>query len=77
MKRYDIMRQFLQGLIAGVGMTEAANSPGKSEHWHAGYLAGYEMRKEKNLRLDKYLISIGLEPQAIITIQAESEAPRG
>lgn len=76
MKRYDVMKQFTQGLIAGIGMTEAANAPGKSEHWHAGYLAGYEMRKEKNRRLDEYLISTGREPQAVFTLQSAKPQPQ-
>lgn len=73
MKRYDVMKQFSEGFIAGIGMTGNANDQTKSEHWHAGYLAGYRNRKVRNECLNEYLISTGREPQAVVRIQSPEQ----
>jgi hypothetical protein len=62
--RYDICREFSRGFADSVGMK--VRSVLESVHWLAGYDAGYCCRKARNEALDKYLVSIGQEPQAII-----------
>ncbi len=66
-RRYDIMHDFVDGLFAGLGLSGIDDS--KSEHWQAGYNAGYGLRKEKNRLLDEYLVSIGELPQAVVRVQ--------
>ena len=62
--RYEIMRDFSDGLIAA--LRPAVIDETRSKHWQAGYNAGYGLRKEKNRLLDQYLVSIGEKPQAVI-----------
>jgi len=66
MKRFDVMRHFSEGFIAGI--TPSGCNPAKNEHWQAGYLAGYRAKSVKNAALDAYLISTGREPQATIRL---------
>lgn len=73
MKRYDIMKDWSAGYVAA--LTPLPIDAEKSNHWHAGYTAGYHARKQRGEALDKYLVSIGLEPQVIILI-ADSD-PKG
>lgn len=63
-KRYEIMRDFVDGFVAALRPSAIDNT--KSEHWHAGYAAGYQLKAEKHRLLDEYLVSIGEPPQAII-----------
>lgn len=64
MNKLDICREFSRGFADSVGLK--SRSVSESDHWLAGYDAGYYCRKVKNEALDKYLVSIGQEPQAII-----------
>ena len=73
MKRYDIMKDWSAGYVAA--LLPLAIDSEKSDHWHAGYTSGYHARKHRGESLDKYLVSIGLEPQVIISI-ADSD-PKG
>ena len=65
-KRLDIMKQFSEGFAAA--LTPRSRSLSESDHWLSGWDAGYAFRKAKNERLDAYLVSIGMEPQAVITL---------
>jgi hypothetical protein len=73
MRRYDVMRHWVEGFVAGIA--PAGCDPTKDEHWQAGYLAGYKMRDAKNQALDEYLISTGREPQAKIRLAHSEEPP--
>lgn len=64
--RSDICRQFSEGFSAA--LIPRARSLSESDHWIAGWDAGYEFRKNKNERLDAYLISLAMAPQAIINL---------
>lgn len=64
MTRYQIMREWSEGFA--VGIVPSGIEAIRSEHWQAGYSAGYATRKEKNRLMDEYLVSIGQEPQAVI-----------
>jgi hypothetical protein len=59
--RYDVMRHWNDGFIAGIGC--AGWDAAKNEHWQAGYMAGYGMRTAKSQSLDEYLASTGRKPQ--------------
>jgi hypothetical protein len=63
-ERRQIMSEFVGGILASLG-TESRDGR-KSVHWLAGWDAGYEMRLERNRRLDEYLVSIGVDPQAVV-----------
>ncbi len=65
--KYAIVNDFVAGMVAGMTLHHH-RSLSESDHWIAGWDAGYQMRADKNRRIDEYLISIGQEPQA--TIQA-------
>ncbi len=70
MSRYEIMRAWSEGFAAGI--VPSGIEAIKSEHWQAGYSAGYATRKEKNRLLDEYLVSVGQEPQVVIrTMEAD------
>jgi hypothetical protein len=45
----------------------------ESDHWIAGYKAGYELRKQRGQLLNDYLTSIGVEQMAIFTINGEAK----
>ena len=62
--RFDVMKQFNEGFAAAVAGTEIFNDD--SAHWNAGYSAGYRFRKVRHEELDKYLVSTGRKPQAVI-----------
>jgi len=64
--KYGIGNQFTAGLVAA--LTPKPIDDAESEHWHAGYLAGYRLRSEKHKALNEYLVSIGHEPMAIVRI---------
>lgn len=68
--RFDIMKQFSEGFAAA--LTPRPRSLSESDHWIAGWDAGYGLRKAKHKRLDSYLVSIGQEPQLVIKL-AEKE----
>lgn len=61
---YEIHKAFSAGFAAAVGLQPRTES--NSAHWLAGYDAGYPYRKAKNEALDKYLVSLGQSPQAVI-----------
>ncbi len=66
-ERFDIMREWSSGFAAGITAREP-RSLSESDHWIAGWDAGYSLRGEKNKRLDAYLISLGMESQKIIKL---------
>ena len=70
--KYDIARTFTEGLIAALRPEFLDSS--KSKHWLAGYEVGYKLRATKNEAVNAYLVSIGEQPMATITIQ-ESQCP--
>lgn len=63
-ERSRICRDFTRGFADSVGLRPRRMS--ESDHWLAGYDAGYRCRVARNEALDKYLVSIGQEPQAVI-----------
>lgn len=74
MTRYEVMKQFTAGVAATIACEYRDES--KSEHWLAGWDAGYPLRKERNRLLNEYLISTGRKPQAVITICEQSTGHR-
>ena len=70
MNKYDIAKEFTAGLVAA--LTPAGIDESKSPYWQAGYEAGYEMRAEKNRRLNEYLVSLGSEPMAVVKLCEKS-----
>lgn len=73
-ERHQIMREFVRGYCFGLDSSlEQPIHP--SQHWLAGWQAGYKERPHKNAALDRYLESIGQERQAVIEIVvAKNEA---
>ncbi len=64
--RYGIARQFTEGFAAAIRFVPRILT--ESDHWLAGYDAGYPFRKHKNERLNEYLVVIGREPMEIIRL---------
>lgn len=62
--KYDVAREFSAGFAAAL-LTQV-RSLSESDHWLSGYDAGYSFRKDKNKRLNEYLVSIGHEPMAVV-----------
>ena len=62
--KYDIARQFTKGFVAA--LTPDARSLSESDHWLAGYDAGYGLRAQKNELLNEYLVGIGYKPLDVI-----------
>lgn len=58
---YEIHREFTRGYVAAINVDPRQLS--ESDHWLAGWDAGYAARKQKNEALDAYLVSIGMKPQ--------------
>lgn len=56
--KFKIAKDYDAGFIAAL-MIEGFDGT-QSDHWQAGYTAGYKMRKEKNKQLNLYLASIGV-----------------
>lgn len=67
MSKYTISRQFSLGFAAA--LTPEFRDGSKSEHWLAGWDAGYSLRREKHLLMNKYLIGIGEEPMGEVRLQ--------
>lgn len=63
---YDIAREFSDGVAAAILVRPRLLSA--SDHWLSGYDVGYGMRKEKNDRLNDYLVSIGEEPIGVVKL---------
>jgi len=64
---YDIAKEFMEGFA--YGLKPASIPEDKSEHWRAGYGAGYGLRGEKNKWLNDYLLSLGCNPMKVIHIK--------
>lgn len=63
---YEIEREFNDGFAAGVSVK--GFHQGVSDHWRAGYSAGYAARRLKNQNLDEYLVSLGRDPQKTVRV---------
>ena len=70
--RYRIANEFTDGFIAGLRPSHC--DPAKSSHWLAGYDAGYAVKKEKNARMNDYLVSIGQEPMGVVKVCGTGES---
>lgn len=66
-ERYEICKQFTAGYAACLAI-QHRDVIGQSAHWLAGWDAAWPARQEKNRQLDAYLVSIGHEPQLVITL---------
>lgn len=58
--KYDVAKQFSAGYAAC--LTPLPRSLLESDHWIAGWDAGYSARRVKNDKLNEYLVSVGHEP---------------
>lgn len=67
MTKYEIAKQFSEGLASSLAVHPRLLS--ESDHWLAGWDAGYSMRPKKNELLNEYLLSIGQEPMAVMRLQ--------
>jgi hypothetical protein len=67
LSRYEIAKEFTAGYVAA--LIPATKELTESNHWLAGYDAGYRAREAKNAAINEYLGSIGLKPMAMITTQ--------
>lgn len=65
--KYVIAKQFTDGYLAA--LTPAAIDEKQGGHWMAGFEAGYRKRLEKTLAMNEYLVSIGVDPMAMVSIQ--------
>lgn len=65
---YEIIREFSEGMMAGMFQTESRDMSWSS-HKDAGFKAGYSMRKLKNEKIDEHLDTHGLRPQSVIKLQ--------
>lgn len=74
MSKYDIAKEFSAGFCAA--LTPEPWCESNSQHWRAGYNAGYGIRKEKNERLNKYLASIGVETMGVVKLYDEQKASK-
>lgn len=64
MSCYKIARTWEDGFVAGVRPT--ARRADESDHWLAGWDAGFTLRTTKNKLLNAYLTSIGERPMGTI-----------
>lgn len=69
MKRYDVMKSWSDGFVAGIAVTGCDST--KNEHWQAGYVAGYRTKHVKNQLLNEYLVSTGRDPQVVLKLASE------
>jgi hypothetical protein len=63
--RHNAYREFVRGYADAV--QGESNNIGASEHWQAGWHAGYFAREQRNVKLNEYLKSIGHEPMDTMT----------
>jgi hypothetical protein len=64
--KYDVAREFNDGVAAAILVRPRLRSA--SDHWLSGYDVGYGLRKEKNERLNEYLVSIGERPMGVLKL---------
>lgn len=64
--KYEVAKEFIAGFAAAVQVEPC--SPDKSDHWHAGWDAGYRFRSATHSPLNEYLVSIGCEPMGIVRL---------
>ena len=69
--KYGIAAEFSKGFCAAL-VPEPCDDA-KSDHWQAGWIAGYSVKKEKNRLLNIYLVSIGQEPMAVVVLARKAE----
>lgn len=75
-KRYDTAKEWTRGFVDGIRpcLVDASNA---TDHYTAGYDAGYSLRNAKNELLNKYIASIGLEPFGVVhTAEAAGKEKR-
>lgn len=63
--KYDIADEFSRGFVAAVAMA-SCRLISESDHWLAGWDAGYSCRAHKNEKLNSYLVDIGHQPMAVV-----------
>jgi hypothetical protein len=63
---YQIPREWSDGFVAAIAVRPRLGAA--SEHWLAGYDVGYGFRKQKNERLNEYLVSIGEHPMGVVRL---------
>mgnify|MGYP007071566294 CR=1 FL=1 len=66
MKSYEIGKQWSAGFAAS--LLPSARLLSESDHWLAGWDAGYAFRKAKNERLNEYMVSIGEKPFGVVKL---------
>jgi len=69
-KRYDVADAWTQGFCDGI--RPSCILPSASEHYVAGYEAGYGLRKQKNDLLNEYMVKVGMVPFGVVRLAAEA-----
>ncbi len=62
--RYEIARQFTEGYADAIAT--APRDTKQSKHWLAGWDQGYSARALRSQKMNEYLVSIGVEPMAVV-----------
>jgi hypothetical protein len=62
--KYDVAKEFSAGFVAS--LKPSARLLSESDHWLAGWDAGYAFRDSKNSLMDEYLVSIGLGRMGVV-----------
>ncbi len=68
--KYEVAKEWYKGFAAVLQGSSRLMS--ESDHWLAGWDAGYRCRIDQREVLNDYLESIGMEPMRIVRIQAGS-----
>lgn len=71
--KYDVAREWYAGF--GAVLTSKSRDANASDHWLAGWDAGYKVRADSRELFNAYLDSIGMERMGVIRL-AQSEKAR-
>jgi len=65
---YEIIKEFAEGYLEGMGTSPCRPRSNDVDHWIAGWQAGRKDRQTKNTAIDVYLLSIGLPKQRMVSV---------
>jgi hypothetical protein len=65
-KKYDIADEWCEGFCASIRPHGIGSDA--TEHYRAGWEAGYAFREKKNELLNQYMVSIGEEPFGVVRL---------
>lgn len=70
--KYEVARQWKAGFAAAICHAKD-RLLSESDHWLAGWDAGYKLRHVRYASLNEYLISIGREPMGVVVLMESRE----